>query len=112
LRRRAPYSLPQQAAAAVVQQVSSVVIKQVISAAALNLPCRTRKRWPPDNQPRGSRRTAMTVWHVRERDGRAICAWPQIRSVRVYCQGDDDALRVSGPRGRTGGEPGRGPDWV
>jgi hypothetical protein len=55
------YSLPQQAAAAVVQQVSSVLIKQVVSAAPLNLPCRTRKGWPPDNQPRGSRRTAMTV---------------------------------------------------
>jgi hypothetical protein len=61
LRRRVPSSLPQQTAAAVVQQISSVVIKQVISAAALNLACRTRKRWPPDNQPRGSRRTAMTI---------------------------------------------------
>src|SRR5262249_31534316 len=61
LRRRVPYSLPQQAAAAVVQQVSSVIIKQVISAAALNLTCRTRERWSPDNQPRGSRRSAMTV---------------------------------------------------
>src|SRR5262249_49978487 len=60
-RRRVPSSLPQQAATALVQQVSSVVIEQVISAATLNLACRTRKRRPPDNQLRGSRRTAMTV---------------------------------------------------
>ena|SRR6516165_6164709 len=61
LRRRVSYSLPQQTAAAVVQQVSSVAVKQVPSAATLDLACRTRKRRHPDNQPRGSRRTAMTV---------------------------------------------------
>jgi len=56
-----PFSLPQQAATAVVQQVSPVVIKQVASPVTLNSPCRTRKRWPPHNQLRGSRRTALTV---------------------------------------------------
>jgi hypothetical protein len=46
------YSLRKQATAAVVQKESSAVIKQVPSAATLDLACRTRKRRPPDNQPR------------------------------------------------------------
>jgi hypothetical protein len=55
------YSLPQQAAAAVVQQVSSVIIQQVFSAATLDLACGTRKRRPPDNQPRKPDRAAPTA---------------------------------------------------
>jgi hypothetical protein len=55
------FSLPQQAATAVVQQISSMAIKQVVSAATLNLACRTSDRWPADNQPGGPGCAASTV---------------------------------------------------
>jgi len=56
------YSLPQQAAAAVVQQISFAVVQQEASTTAgCDLSCRRRRRRPLDNQLCRPGRAALTV---------------------------------------------------